>query len=344
MNITKDASESCSQNLLRFLGTAEPVRPVTLHQILNRDHGYSPRQISIALLDLIKEGLIEQGTGHGSYRLTDLGVAAMNQLLTVNDLAVVIPHPGGSALDIETGQLAIGTDARGNVHNWQLWNEMGARPCLVTGGSGSGGTNLLSGMVEAAIDHYPLVRTWLVDTAHQMGEYWDRVEKVATVQPYPDEYDVESTSDLFDQVLKVQRDRAKLLAQAGRKAWVGPLQSGLPLGLLVIGSLRDELTKENRAKLSLIMRQARRTGITVATHASDPLLASFGSDPTLRETFADGNLLIGRWHVPFVGGVLVPKIGTLEPIEPRFADGSSTAGVGYLSDGTLIRSYWSSGL
>jgi hypothetical protein len=340
--------ESPRDLILHELSEYGATEPTTMNRIGLSVGGFEPLQMAQALIQLIQEGLVDQSPGgRGWYRLTERGRAAANVEPEANHLESVIPHPGGSALDVITGQLTVGVDSKGHERRWQIWNEIGTKPILVSGSTGSGGTNFLSGLIEAALLHYPVARTWLVDDNRQMKEHWDLVEKIGVNERYDDDQDeVITASDLLDQVLAVQRDRSRSLTQAGKKAWITPFDSlRLPLGVLVLGDLSEIVGEpELRRKLSLISKQARKTGIIIATHVHDLTLASFGQTPALQDFFAAGNMMIFR-HAGQLVGRIVPSISdALDPIPAAFPDGSTTAGLGRMIDGTLIRTFWASGL
>lgn len=337
-------SETPEQAILRVLSEDGHTQPVTLHRIVAETGGHSPRAISNALLTLRRENLVDQAPGaHGRYMLTETGAAYANLSPEPPTLKEVLAHPGGDALNILTGELAIGTDATRIVRSWQLWDAIGTIPFLAIGGSGTGGTGLLSGLVEAALGHYPDARVWLIDDNRQMADYWDRVERVAVNDA--DDF-AGRTGDLLDDVLRVQRDRARLLAQSGKKGWNGPFDDlRLPLGILVIGFL-DEIVRdpELRQKLGTITKAARKTGILVATHVHSPALDSFANDMVLQDFFAAGNILTLRQSTSLFGRMVTRAMEKFKPLPRAFDDGSTTAGLGYLADGTLIRAYWASGL
>ncbi len=347
MNL-KLTTETTEQTILRVLGEGG-TQPVTLHRIVTANDGHhSPGAVSRALIGLRQAGLIDQEPGaQGRYRLTEKGMAEANVNPVPRTLNEVHAHPGGDALNVLTGELAIGTDVTGEVQRWQLWNSIGTIPFLAMGSSGSGGTGLLSGLVEATLPHYPDTRVWLIDSNHQMTEYWNRADKVAVSRL--DEWerpDVLSADEMLDQVLAVQRDRARLLADAGKKAWNTPFDDlRLPLGVLVIGFL-DEVIEDAglRAKLGQVSKMARKTGILVASHVHSPGLGSFANDMALQDFFAAGNILTMRQSTKMFGRMVGPHMERFQPIPVTFDDGSTTAGLGHMADGTLIRAYWASGL
>jgi hypothetical protein len=347
-------SETAPEMILRELSEFGPTEPQTLARIVQSDNRFSPRVVSASLMDLIRTGLVVQQEGaRGWYQLTDKGRAAAGSLPAPRTLREIITHPGGSAFDVETGRLVIGRNAYGEDVSLQLWNEIGAKALLVSGSTGAGGTNLLGGLIEATLPHYPLVRTWVIDSVRQMGEYWDQVEKVA-VNDLNDEFGglfdpfnrATTTSELLDQVIVAQRDRLRLLRSSGRKAWNGPLNElRMPLGLLIIGQL-DEVAgdREQRAKLAIIGKMARKTGTVVAAHVHSPILESFGHDMGIADFFRLGNVVALRHASALFGKVLSGTDLAFPDVPSTFPDGSTTAGVGSLGDGKLFRTFWASGL
>lgn len=329
--------------VLSVISEAGTVRTATLPRLVT---GYSARQLSNALTSLFHDGLIDAPAGrYGEYRLTEKGEAAATELPKTNYLELVTPHPGGSAYHPETGDVAIGVGRNGELRYWNLWTGIGARPGLVVGATGSGGTNLLSGLIEATLPH-PQVRTWVVDTEHQLAEYWTRVDRIGILNPadYPEYVDPQptSTAALLDQVIAVQHDRQRLLAKLGYRSW--QLATGLPLGLLVISSLNEiSHSRDLSDSLTVIARLARKTGISIVTHAHSPLLDSFGN-ALLQDYFGGGNLALMRMASKPFGRVISPELANLPVISSTFADGSTTAGLGYGEDGAMFRSFWASGL
>jgi hypothetical protein len=337
MNVKID-SETPEEAILRVLGDGD-TEPVTLHRIVESNSGaHSPRAISAALLNLRQAELIEQAPGgRGVFRLTDAGVAAISELPEPYSLDAVIPHPGPQALDLLTGELAIGVNARGDEVSVPLWNSIGTRMFVASGVTGAGTTNVLGGFIEAASAHVPHVRTWLVDTGRQLSEYADRVDRTSA--------DEDASIDLLHEVLKVQRDRNRLLAQIGKKAWNTPFDAlGLPLGLVVISSLNDYASLEFHSVLGDVLGMARKTGIVVATDVPSLALPCFHYNFLNRETFLAGTVLRMRSVGP-----LDRQIGNEEQvrypqIDATFEDGSTTAGLAYLPNGQLLRAFWASGL
>ena len=173
-----------TEAVLRVIAEAGAVRTSTLPRLVPE---YSARQLSLALTSLFADGLIDGPAGrYGEYRLTERGESVVAQLPRVSYLEQVTPHPGGSAFHSETGHVAVGLGRDGDLLYWKLWNEIGALPGLVVGGTGSGGTNLLAGLIEATMPQPRFVRTWVIDTDHQLSEYWSRVDRVGIQNPAVD--------------------------------------------------------------------------------------------------------------------------------------------------------------
>lgn len=320
----------------------------SLGRILANYQECNARQISPAIQVLISEGLVEKGEATGRLHLTQAGRAATNLKATLDSpwIRETFTHPGGLALDMNDGTLNVGIGPDWSTQRCKLWNHaIGTLPILAIGSTGSGGTNMLNGLIEASLPHHPSARVWLIDNNAQMSEYWGSVEKVAADHAIGQDAGVIDTSYMLDQVIQAQHDRSRKLAGRGKRDWTGP-DSGLPLGILVLGQL-EEVVRDVQAKYKLaqIVKMARKTGVLVAAHAASPLLASFGNDMMIQDFFGAGNIFTFRQAIKSTfGRMMTERMAGLPMIPREFEDGMTTAGVGYMPDGTLMRTYWAPGI
>lgn len=334
--------DSAAQAILDILAEGH-TQPTTLYRIA-QESSYGPRIVSSALHLLTREGLVVQ-LGHGQYQLTDLGVATIAEDPELSSLNVIQPHPGPSALDVETGNLSFGINTLHNDVQLPLWDAFGAKPVLVSGASGSGKTELLAGVVESATSHYPNVRTWIIDSTRQLANYWEVAQRVGSDYDLGDDRVSGSASDLLRDVISVQHDRSRILAQTGYRCWSGPFNTpSLPVGVLVISSLNELRDKEFFGLLQTVMRMARKTGIVVVTDVADLSIGSFGNDFAIRDGFQYGTVLRMRSVNPLDLQIGNPNKVNFPDLPMHFSNGQSTAGVGYLPSGKLFRAFWSPGL
>lgn len=329
-------NETPEQTILRVLGEGDATQPLTLYRLVADAGQHTPRAISNALLTLGRQGLVEQSPGgRGVYRLTTAGLEAIG-VRKPDFFDLIVAHPGAEALDLTTGRLAIGVGEDGKDVTIPLWGWIGTRMLLASGVTGAGTTNVLAGTIEAAIPNAPYVRTWIVDTSRQLAEYHSRVDRVSR--------DAKASIELLNDVLRVQEDRSGILARAGRRSWSGPLDAvGMPLGLLVISALDGYETPGFHNRLSAVLAMARKTGIVVAADVPNLSLECVHSYQN-RETFLAGTVLRMRSFGPIDGDVGNKAKVHFPDIPATFKDGSTTAGLGYLADGQLIRAFWTSGL
>lgn len=340
MNI-KTEKASAEQVILGILGEdhTEPVTPYRLAQ----ESDLVPRRISAALYQLVRDGMVDQMTG-GRYRLTDAGLAMIAHSSASHPLNVIQEHPGPSALDTLTGQVSIGINSSHNDVRIPLWDAFGAKSVVASGATGSGKTELMGGLIESATGHYPNVRTWLVDSTRQLSHYWGRVQRIGSDFDQDDSRVSGSASDVLRDVIAVQHDRSKFLAETGSRCWNSPFGNpSLPAGLLILSSLNELRDWEFFGLLRTVMKMARKTGIVVATDVSDLSVASF-NDFAIRDGFLYGTVLRMRSTNPLDAQIGNPHGVSFPALDKRFTDDQTTAGVGYLPDGKLFRSFWTPGL
>lgn len=334
MNATKQNADVLSETILDLLAEA-PVFPITLHrQLADSGRHWGARLVSTTIREMVTAGMITQDFGGGgAYRLTDSGRADVFRRQQAGvQLNIPIEHPGVSAFNSFTGEVQIGRYQTGGDASWRLWDDQGALNALVTGRTGSGTSMTLEGVVRS-IEGHLAVRSWVIDPMRQLG--FLKHSRVAR-----EDYEIDT---MLDDVWAVLLERNRVLAGRGRQGWQAPRSTpGMPLGVLTISTLEvvGNSNFDRFNKLADIVRLSRKVGISVLAETESMQIGSFGVASNLRDAFMNENLTrlrsVAGWSEHLMGN---PNRVPFPALSDRFPDGSSTAGLGYDSRGSLLRTF-----
>jgi hypothetical protein len=261
------------------------------------------------------------------------------EVYSVNPLQTA-PRFTAPTLDLATGQCVVGYDTMGSPVHWRFWRPgWGACHGLVFGTSGAGKSSLLS-MLMTEVRHSGVGVVWFFDPEEGLSappwidaaNFYAGVDEDGGLGPI--------TSGL-GALAAVWAHRRKQLA-AARHTWQGPTEE-FPLIFVPVDEAPDVLADPVRAGImKWLLRKGRKVGISLVVIAQVPSLTELGGDQAIRSQAAGVNVLAFRTSDRMSAAMGMPKALPVDPatLPEEWPDGSSTAGLAYVSGGQMVRTLW----
>lgn len=264
------------------------------------------------------------------YKISQAGCALMMEKgIAPPTISCLTQHPERDALNLAAGTLAVGVKALGGFEEWSLWDSRGAIHGMIFGSSGSGKTTVIEGLIQATWST-DMIRSWVTDYNGRL--YANRMHPNSRLA----ENDAAIIS-MLDDVLAVINDREDILRNSGQTNWTGPTKR-MPLGLLIIADISAVLRIEGaNDRLAVIMRMARKVGISVIVETSTLSIVDFRYNSPARDIAVSGNVLILRNSDRVIADTLLDAKHVYIP--RKLENGDHTAGIGYNREREILRAF-----
>jgi len=254
------------------------------------------------------------------------GVNCLARLIVVDDspLRRTTAHPGVAAFNPATGSVAIGLHTDGALAQWALWNDRGAVSGAIIAAHGSGGTNLVRGLLSAVAGYDPIV-PWVIDV-HQGVNLGDTTHLATRVGLNP----AEGGQMLLD-AHEIGRSRVANLTGTMPVAYQPTREA--PLNLLLVDELDPLMDQrgaygEQAAALEWLLRYGGKVGISVVVRATTAASNAFNRVGSRTAAFA-GNAVVLAEVGRFAHNVVPGLVGDPALLPRTWSDGTSAAGLGY---------------
>lgn len=244
----------------------------------------------------------------------------------------------GPNLDALTGIMPIGmfADAKGEAKIRLFEPGAGMKHVLVSGGTGSGKSNLLANLI-AAIEHSGVGLTWLADPqGGQSIPDWADETALDRVALDMDEikvmiraaYEVMMANSAYITSLEWTDDKGR--TRKGKKC-MDPT-ADMPFLALVIDEAHKVLADPEIAKMVAdIAKMGRKAGVVLIlatqTPTQDELGGTYGG--AIRDNVLMGNIIVLRTKSRMTGGMLSLPVDPAK-LPAKFANGSNTQGIGFV--------------
>jgi hypothetical protein len=257
-------------------------------------------------------------------------------VLTRNPLQQVLTFPGPQ-LDYQSGLATFGVHADGTPAQWRLF-EPGSGGChgLIAGTTGSGKSRLVD-LLCATVRLSGLSVLWLADPENgaSVPDWQDSADYFAGTIP--------EIRRMLQAAVRVMEGRGR---RRSREKWAdeqGRQRTGRgsftpthdePLLVIVIEESPDVLADPVcQAAVAKILKKGRKHGVVVYLVTQVPSLAELGGNLTIRSMASSTNVVMFRTSDKLSKQMGIPGDLAIDPasINPRWPDGSSTAGMGYLA-------------